>query len=221
MWQKIDPRWFRVGVMKKWPCERYSHNQQQSSRFFVEDLEIRKLVESFYFRAAISKTVIRKNDWEWEVILFTAKPASILWKDGEKLKKFEKKLRKITERDFKVVVKEIKIPELSAKIMAEFACIQLENRMSYRRVAKSVLQKVMEKWAIWVKVQIWWRLWWADMSRQEKFTEWRIPLQTLRADIDYHFTTARTKYWVLWVKVWVCLSENVKETKKINAMDKI
>lgn len=221
MWQKIDPRWHRIGIMKKRPCEWYSHNQNQSSQFFVEDLEIRKLVETFYFRSAISKVVIRKNDGEWEVILFTAKPASILWKEWSSLSKFEKKLWKITKRPFKVIVKEVKIPELSAKIMAEFACIQLENRMSYRRVAKSVLQKVMEKGAIWVKVQIWWRLWWADMSRSEKFTEWRIPLQTLRADIDYHYTTARTKYWVLWVKVRICLSENIKATKKVNAMDKI
>ncbi len=221
MWQKIDPRWFRVWLMKKWPCEWYSHSKNQSSNFFVEDLEIRKLIEKFYYRAAIAKVVIRKTEKEWEVMIFTAKPAAILGREGAKLADFEKKLHKITNRFFKITVKEVKAPELSAKIMAEFACMQLENRMSYRRVAKSVLQKVMEKWAVWVKVQIAWRLGGADMSRNEKFTDGRIPLQTLRADIDYHYTTAITKYWVLGVKVWICLSENMLVNKKQNAMDKI
>lgn len=224
MWSKIDPRGHRIWVMKNWPCEWYSHSQNQSWAFFVEDIKIRELVEDHYFRTAIAKVVIRKTEKEWEVLIFTAKPASVLGRDGEALKKFEKKLHKITRRPFTVSVKEVKVPELSAKIMAEFAAIQMENRMSYRRVAKSVLQKCMEKWAIGVKVQIAWRLNWADMSRNEKFTEGRIPLQTLRADIDYHYTTARTKYWVLWIKVWVCVSENInaeKKSKKQVAMEKI
>lgn len=179
------------------------------------------MVDSFYYRSAIAKVVVRKTDSEWEVILFTAKPAAILWKENVTVNKFEALLKKKTGKSFKVVVKDVKTPELSARIMAEFACQQLENRMSYRRVAKSVLQKVMEKWAIWVKVQIAWRLWWADMSRNEKFSEWRIPLQTLRADIDYHYATAVTKYWILWIKVWICKSENVLVDQKKTAMQKI
>ncbi len=224
MWSKIDPRGHRIWIMKNRPCEWYSHSQNQSSAFFVEDLKIRELVDTHYYRTAIAKVVIRKTDKEGEVLIFTAKPATVLGRDGDKLAKFEKKLRKITNRDFKVSIKEVKIPELSAKIMAEFACIQMENRMSYRRVAKSVLQKVMEKGAIGVKVQIAWRLNGADMSRNEKFTEGRIPLQTLRADIDYHYTTARTKYGILWIKVWICVAENIqaqKVTKKQSAMDKL
>ncbi len=224
MWSKIDPRGHRIWIMKDRPCEWYSHSQNQSSAFFVEDLKIRELVDTHYFRTAIAKVVIRKTDKEGEVLIFTAKPAGVLGRDGANLAKFEKKLSKITRRPFKVTIKEVKVPELSARIMAEFACIQLENRMSYRRVAKSVLQKVMEKWAIGVKVQIAWRLNGAEMSRNEKFTEWRIPLQTLRADIDYHYSTAMTKYGVLGIKVWVCLSENMqaeKKSKKQSAMEKL
>lgn len=111
-------------------------------------------MEKFYFRAGISKVIIRKTEDEGEVMLFTAKPAVVLGKDGVKLEKFEAALKKMTGRVFKVTVKDIKVPELSAKIMAEFAAIQLENRMPYRRVAKSVLQKVMEKGALGVKFQI-------------------------------------------------------------------
>ena len=117
-------------------------------------MKIRELVESFYFRAGISKTVIRKTDKEGELMLFTAKPAAIIGKDGKKLEEFEATLMKLTKRPFKVTVKDVKKPELSAKIMAEFAAIQLENRMPYRRVAKTVLQKVMEKGAIGVKIQV-------------------------------------------------------------------
>lgn len=221
MWQKADPRGLRVWVTQKRPVERYATNKSQSSSMFVEDVKIRELVESFYTRCAIAKVVIRKSIWEWEVLIFTAKPATILWKDNEKLNSFEDLLKKKTGKSFTVIVKEIRVPELSAKIMAEFAASQLETRVPYRRVAKGVLQKVMEKWAVWVKIQVWWRLGWVDLSRSEAFTEWRIPLQTLRADIDYHYTTAYTKYWILGIKVWVCTWEIVWVSKEKNAMDKI
>ena len=221
MWQKMDPRGFRVWLTQKRPSEWFGTSQTQASFFFVEDVKIRELVDSFYFRSAISKVVIRKTEKEGELMIFTAKPAVLLWKDGIKVEKFKKLLRKITQRTFKVVIKDIKKPELSAKIMAEFAAIQLENRMPYRRVAKSVLQKVMEKWAIWVKIQIWWRLGGAEMSRSEHFTDWRIPLQTIRADVDYHYTTAFTKYGILWIKVWICKSENVSISKKKVSLDKV
>lgn len=221
MWQKVDPRWFRVGISRPRPCEWFVTSNKDSADYFVEDVKIRDLVSEFYFRSAISKVIIRKDDAWGELLIFTAKPAWIIWKDWATLEKFEAKLKKLTGKQFKVTVKEVKTPELSARIMAEFACDQLENRMSYRRVAKGILQKVMEKGAIGVKFQIWWRLWGVDLSRSESFSEGRIPLQTLRADVDYHYEPARTKYGILWVKVWICKSENVLITKKQSAMDKI
>ncbi len=221
MGQKVDPRGHRMGTFKKRPSERFGTTQQQGSSFFVEDIKIRELVESFYFRIGISKVVIRKTEKEGEVLMFTAKPASILGKDGETLAKFEKKLMEITGRPFKVTVKDIKVPELSAKIMSEFMAVQLESRMPYRRVAKSVLQKVMEKGAIGVKVQVGGRLGGADISRSEKFSDGRIPLQTMRADIDYHYTTALTKYGILGIKVWICVGENTQISKKQVALDKV
>lgn len=221
MWQKTDPRELRVGFSQTWPSEWFGTTQAQWASFFVEDIKIRNLIEDFYFRAGIAKTVIRKTQKEGEVLLFTAKPAVVLGKEWVKLAKFEKKLMKITKRPFKVTVRDLKKPELSAKIMAEFACIQLESRMPYRRVAKTILQKVMEKWAIGVKVQIGGRLNGADMSRTEKYSDGRIPLQTIRADVDYHHTTALTKYWVLWVKVWICKAESTKVTQKKVSIDRV
>jgi small subunit ribosomal protein S3 len=145
----------------------------------------------------------------------------VIGKDGEKLEKFEKALKKAVGRAFKVTVKDVKVPELSAKIMAEFAAIQLENRMPYRRVAKSVLQKVMEKGAIGVKIQVGGRLGGVDLSRSEKFSDGRIPLQTIRADVDYHYTTALTKYGILGIKVWVCKGENIQVSKQKAALDRV
>jgi small subunit ribosomal protein S3 len=204
MWSKVDPRGHRVGITQPWPCEWFATSQKQSAQFFVEDVRIREFIEKFYFRAWIAKVIIRKTDKDGEVLIFTGKPATLLGKDWKRLAEFEAALTKQIWRAMKITLKEIKVPEISAKIMAEFAAIQLENRMPYRRVAKTVMQKVMEKWAQWIKIQIWGRLWWADISRSEKFTEGRVPLQTLRSDIDYHYTIAQTKYWVLWIKVWVC-----------------
>jgi small subunit ribosomal protein S3 len=87
--------------------------------------------------------------------------------------------------------------------MAEYIATQLESRMPFRKIAKQVLSQVMEKWAVWIKIKVWWRLWGVDIARKETFNQWRVPLQTLRADIDYCSLQAHTKYGVLWVKVWI------------------
>ena len=201
MWQKIDPKGQKVWITLPWSSERFAKSRHQGAKFFLDDIKIREFTEKFYVRAGISKLVIRKAEKECELLIFTAKPAAILGKDGQKLKEFEAALLKNFSLVVKVQVKEIKVPELSAKIMAEFAAIQIEWRMPYRKIAKSVLQKVMEKWAQGVKFQIGGRLWWTDISRSEKFIDGRLPLQTLRTDIDYHYTTALTKYGILWIKV--------------------
>ena len=203
MWQKAHPIWMRVGIMKSWPSEWFAKTQQQWWDFFVEDIQIHKFVEEKFPRAWIAKIVIRKTEKEGEIILFSAKVGQLMWKDGENIKKFEKNLMKKLKKPFKVIVKDVRTPELSAKIMAEFVASQLENRMPYRKVAKNTLQKVMSKWAKGIKIQIWGRLNWADIARKEKFIDWRVSLQTFRNDIDYHYLQAMTKYWVLGVKVWI------------------
>lgn len=203
MWQKVNPVGMRVGIMKSRPCEWFSRNKQQDRTFFVEDMKIRNEVESAFPKSWIAKTVIRKTNKEVEVIIFTSKVGILMWKQWNKLKEFEDKLKAKFKKDIKITIKEIKNPELSAKVMAEFISSQLEARMPYRKVAKNAIQKVMEKWATGIKIQVWWRLWWVDISRSEKFIDWKVSLQTFRSDIDYHYMQAMTKYWVLWVKVWI------------------
>lgn len=216
MWQKVHPIGFRTWVSKSHPAERFARTKKDNSSMFVEDIIIRNFLEDYYKRSWISKVVIRKTSTEWEILLFTAKPAVILWKEGSKLKTAEDLLKKKLWKLFKITIKEIRTPELSAKIMSEFVATQIEWRMPYRRVAKMAVDKIMEKWAQWVKIQIWGRLNGADMSSSQKFSKWRIPLQTIRADIDYHYTIAMTKYWVLGIKVRICKWENFNKNKESN-----
>lgn len=220
MWQKVDPRGFRIWVTKSWQSEWFAKTKKQSAQFFVEDIKVRNYIETQFKRSWIAKIVVRKSVEETEVVIFTAKPAVFIWKEWKKLTELQDSLQKVFWSVYKVVIKEVKTPELSAKVMAEFATEQLEKRMPYRRVAKTVIQKVMEKWAKWVKVAIAWRLGWVDLSRSDHFIEWRVPLQTLRADIDYHYDTALTKYGILWLKVWIYKWDIQSWAKKAKEVEK-
>lgn len=217
MWQKVNPVWMRVGIMKSWPAEWFAKNQRSSSDFFVEDIKIRNYLDKLFPRAGVSKVVIRKTLKEGEIIIFASKVWLIMWKQWAKIKETEADLKKKFKKNFRINVKEVRMPELSAKVMAEFIATQLESRMPYRKVAKNVLSKILEKWALWAKIQIGWRLNWADIARTEKFIDWRVSLQTFRSDIDYYYLQAMTKYWVLWVKVWIekwVISSSKKKSAK-------
>ncbi len=203
MWQKVNPIGMRVGIVKSWPCEWFGKTKRAGADFFVEDIKLRKFIEKTFPRTGISKVVIRKTNKEGEIIIFTSKVGVLMGKQGTKIKEFEDELKTKFGKDLKVVVKEVKNPELSAKVMAEFIASQLESRMPYRKVAKNVLQKIMEKGAAGVKIQIGGRLGGTDIARTEKFIDGRVSLQTFRSDIDYCHLQAMTKYGVLWVKVWI------------------
>ncbi len=203
MWSKAHPIGMRVGIMKSWPAERFAKHKRTGADFFVEDVKMRKFVDEFFPRSWISKVVIRKTAKEGEIIIFSSKVGVLMGKQGAKIKEFEDALQKKFKKDMKVIIKEVKVPELSAKIMAEFIASQLEARMPYRKVAKNVLQKVMEKGASGIKIQVGGRLWWVDISRTEKFIQGRVSLQTFRSDIDYYYLQARTKYGMLGVRVWI------------------
>ncbi len=203
MWSKAHPIGMRVWIMKSRPAEWFAKYKRTGADFFVEDIKMRKFVDDTFGRSGISKVVIRKTAKEWEIIIFSSKVGVLMGKNWEKIKQFEEELKKKFGKDMKVIIKEVKVPELSAKIMAEFIASQLEARMPFRKVAKNVLQKVMEKWAAGIKIQVGWRLGGTDIARTEKFIEGRVSLQTFRSDIDFYYLQARTKYWMLGVKVWI------------------
>ena len=207
MWQKAHPIGLRVGIVKSWLSERHSKGRKQNADFFIEDIHLRNYIEAFYPRSGIARVVIRKTAKEGEIIIFASKVGVIMGKDGSKIQELEDKLSKKFWKVFKVSIKAIKIPELSAKIMAEHIATQLESRMPFRKVAKQVITQVMERWAVGVKVKVGGRLGGVDIARKETFKDGRVPLQTLRADIDYHDMQAHTKYGVLGVKVWIAKGE--------------
>lgn len=185
--------------MSEWQAQ----GQRENASFLVEDLAIRKLVEAYYHRAGIAKIVIRKTAKEGEILIFASKLGAIMGKDGAKIKALEDKIKAKFNRDFKVTIKSVKNPELSAKIMAEHIADQLEGRMPFRRVGKQVVKQIMDRGAEGVKIKLGGRLGGVDMARTETFKEGRIPLQTLRADIDYEHVQANTKYGAIGVKVWI------------------
>ncbi len=213
MWQKVNPIGFRVWITKSWASEWYAKDKAQSSKFFIEDIKMRQLVETTFPRSWISKIVVRRTVSEWEIIIFTSKLGVIMGKDGSKIQVFQNTLNKRFNTDLKIVVKDVRNPELSARIMAEFIASQIEARMPYRRVAKSTLLKVIEKGALWIKIQFWWRLQWNDMAQVVKFSEWRVSLQTIRSEIDYFYTTALTKYGIIGVKVWISKGDVFNKSK--------
>ncbi len=217
MWRKVHPDSMRVGIVKPRLSERFSSVKKQSSSFFLQDMKIRKYVNVFFWRAWIAKILIKNTSTEWEIVMYTSKSWLILGKDGEKIQAFKNYLKKNwISTDFRISVKEIKTPELSSQVMAEYIATQIEARVSYRKVCKAVLWKVMESNGLWVKIYVWWRLWWAEIARAEKFIEWRIPLQTIRADIDYTYHTANTKYWVIWIKVRIYKWDIFNQSSSLN-----
>ena len=213
MWQKVHPVGLRVWTMKSWMSERFPKKKSQKSTMFIEDIKLRKFIDKACPNCGIAKIVIRKTLTEGELLIFTSKPAFILGKDSKNILKLEDQLKRIFGKPFKITLKEVKTPELSAKIMAEFIISQIESRLPFKRVCKQILERVMEKGAQGVKIQIAGRLNGVDIARTEKYAQGVVPLQTLRADIDYHYDIARTKYGVLGVKVRICRGELFKKEK--------
>ena len=150
----MNPVGMRVGIMKSRPSEWFAKTRKMNADFFVEDLQIRDFVEKQLARSGVAKIVIRKTLKEGEIIIFASKVGVLMGKNGERIKKLEEDLSKKFGKPFKIYVKEVRTPELSAKIMAEYVASQLEARMPYRKVVKNVLAKVMEKGANGIKIQI-------------------------------------------------------------------
>ena len=216
MGQKVNPTWMRVGIMKSWPSEWFPKRKRTGSDFFVEDIKIRNFIDKTFPRSGISKVVIRKTETEGEIILFTTKVWVLMGKNGDRIKETEQKMKENFWKDFKINVNEVRTPELSARVMAEFIATQIENRMPYRKVIKNTVAKIMAKGAEGVKIQIGGRLNGADIARSEHFIEGRVSLQTFRSDIDYHYLQAMTKYGVLGIKVWIQKGTQYSSVKKKN-----
>ena len=206
MGQKVNPHGLRVGVIKEWDSKWYAEDAD-FSEFLVEDYNIRKFLKEKLFAAGISKIEIERASDRVKVIIYTAKPGVVIGKAGAEIEKTKKELSKLTDKKVLVDIKEIKRPDKDAQLAAENVAAQLENRVAFRRAMKSVMGRAMKSGALGIKTSCSGRLGGADMARTEFYSEGTIPLQTLRADIDYGFAEADTTYGKVGVKVWIYKGE--------------
>ena len=214
MGQKVNPHGIRVGVIKDWSSTWYADSDFADN--LVEDYNIRKYLKKKLFQAGVSDITIERKSNKVKVKVYTAKPGVVIGKGGADVEVTKKELQRMTGKDVTVDVEEIKKPDKDAQLVAENIAAQLENRVSFRRAMKSCMGRTMKSGALGIKASVSGRLGGADMARSETYSDGTIPLQTLRADIDYGFAEADTTYGKLGVKVWIYKGEvlPVKENKE-------
>ena len=205
MGQKVNPHCLRVGVIKDWDSKWYS--EADFADLLVEDYNIRTYLKKKLYAAGVSKIEIERSSDRVKVIIYTAKPGVVIGKGGAEIEKIKAEVQKFTSKKLVVDIKEVKRPDRDAQLVAENIALQLENRVSFRRAMKSCMSRTMKSGAKGIKTSCSGRLGGADMARTEFYSEGTIPLQTLRADIDYGFAEADTTYGKVGVKVWIYKGE--------------
>ena len=204
MGQKVNPHGLRVGVIKDWDSKWYA--EADFADCLVEDYNIRTFLKKRLYSAGISRIEIERASDRVRVIIYTAKPGVVIGKGGE-IEKLKKEVQKLTDKKLFIDIREVKRPDRDAQLVAESIAGQLENRVSFRRAMKSTMSRSMKAGVKGIKTAVAGRLGGADMARTEFYSEGTIPLQTLRADIDYGFAEAKTTYGKLGVKVWIYKGE--------------
>lgn len=217
MGQKVNPHGLRVGIIKDWDSKWYA--EKDFADYLVEDHEIRTYLKKRLYSAGVSRIEIERASDRVKIIIYTAKPGVVIGKGGAEIEKVKGELVRFTDKKLVVDIKEVKRPDKEAQLVAENIALQLENRISFRRAMKSCMSRTMKSGALGVKTSVSGRLGGADMARTEFYSEGTIPLQTLRADIDYGFAEADTTYGKVGVKVWIYKGEilNVADGRRKEA----
>lgn len=205
MGQKVNPHGLRVGVIKDWDSRWYA--EADFADCLVEDYNIRKYLKKKLYSSGISKIEIERASDRVKCIIYTAKPGVVIGKGGLEIEKLKAEVQKMTDKRLFIDIKEIKRPDRDSQLVAESIAQQLENRVGYRRAVKSTMGRSMKANIKGIKVYVGGRLSGADIARGEYYSEGTIPLQTLRADIDYGFAEADTTYGKIGVKVWIYKGE--------------
>lgn len=214
MGQKVNPHGLRVGVIKDWDAKWYA-NSKNFSYYLVQDNSIRKFIKNKLSNSGVSRIEIERAAKRVKINIYTAKPGMVIGKGGQGIEALKKSLTSLVEKENIIInIVEVKNSEANAQLMAENIAQQLERRISFRRAMKQTIQRAMRSGVKGVKTSCAGRLAGAEIARTEQYHEGTIPLQTLRADIDYGFTEANTTYGKIGVKVWVYRGE-ILPTKKI------
>jgi small subunit ribosomal protein S3 len=205
MGQKINPVGFRLGIVRGWDSNWYGGNTFSDK--LVEDHKIREYVQARIPKGGIAKVVIERTLKRITLTIHTARPGVVIGKGGNEVDKIKEELKKITGKDVQINIFEIKRPELDAKLVGESIAQQIEARISYKRAMKQAIASAMRVGSEGIKIKVSGRLAGADMARTEQYKEGRIPLHTLRADIDYAISEAQTVYGKIGIKVWIFKGE--------------
>jgi small subunit ribosomal protein S3 len=203
--QKVHPKGFRLGIIKDWDSRWYA--EKDYSKLLHEDISIRSFIKEKLFNAGVSNIIIERTAKRARINIHAARPGIIIGKKGAEVEGLRKEIQKMTSKDIFINIVEVRKPEVEAQLVAENIAGQLERRVAFRRALKRSVSSALRFGAEGIKVMVAGRLNGAEMSRREWYREGRVPLQTLRADIDYGFAEARTTYGVIGVKVWVFKGE--------------
>jgi small subunit ribosomal protein S3 len=213
MGQKVNPVGFRVSVTKDWLSKWYADKKEYPA-LLLEDIKIRELVKKRLEAAAVPKIGIERYANRARITIHTARPGIVIGRKGAEIDKLKEDLAKVTSKEIYVDIVEVKQPETDAQLVAENVALQLERRVSYRRAMKRSVQTAMQMGAQGIKILCGGRLGGSEIARHEKYREGKIPLHTLRADIDYGFAEANTVYGKIGVKVWIGKGErSLKDVK--------
>ncbi len=214
MGQKVSPHGLRVGIIKDWSSTWYANKKDYSDNL-VEDHKIREYLKKTLKTSGIEKINIARKGNKVFVDIYTAKPGMIIGKGGAAIEELKAKLNKMIKKDISLNIVEVKDVDMSAQLVAENIALQLEKRISFRRAMKSSMQKTMKAGALGIKTAVSGRLGGAEIARTEHYSEGTIPLQTLRADIDYGFAEALTTYGIIGVKVWIYKGDVLPSKKEV------
>ena len=214
MGQKVNPSGLRLGINKTWDSRWFAEDKY--SIFLQNDLKIRDYIESNLKKAGLSKVIIERSSKKLIINIHASRPGIIIGKKGADIEKLKKKLSKLTKTELNLNIVETKKPELDAKVVADNIAQQLENRAATKRVIKRAVQSALKLGAKGIRVSVGGRIGGAEIARVEWFKEGRVPLHTLRAEIDYAASTARTTYGTCGVKVWLYKGENLEKEDNKN-----
>jgi len=214
---KVHPHGLRVGVIKNWDA-RWFASDKNFADLLIEDVKLRKMLKKKLYSAGISRIEIERAANRLKVDIYTAKPGIVIGRGGAGIEQLKAEIEKFTAKKAVVNVLEVKVPDLDAQLVAENIAAQLEKRISFRRAMKQMITRSMKSGAKGIKTRVGGRLGGAEIARSERYHEGTIPLQTLRADIDYGFAEAHTTYGRLGIKVWIYKGEILPKAKNRPSM---
>lgn len=212
MGQKVHPKGFRIGVIRDWDSNWYA--DRDYADLLHEDYKLRKVIKDRFYAAGIARIEIHRTGNRVRVTIHTAKPGIVIGRGGTEVEQLKADLTKMTGKNVNINIQEIKKPDVDAQIVAENVAQQLERRVSFRRAMKQTVSRTLRAGGEGIKIAISGRLGGAEIARTEWYAEGKVPLHTLRADIDYGFAEANTTYGKLGVKVWINRGEILPEAKK-------